>query len=319
MTEIPSYLELLLLVAPVFLLILVGVFIRSLGLIDKITTSHLPKLVIYVLYPCLLLKTTLSSDSLENVRNIILAPVMGFLTVAIGIIASYLLLKKAFKQETAHRAFAFTTGTFNYGYIPLPLCLALFDSGTLAVLMAFCVGVEIAIWSIGIRILTGRAEDKPWKQFINPPLITLIIAIPILITSSQSYIPSPIMNTVDALAASAIPLGLLAIGATLVDLGKAALNTIRLKPCIWSIMMRCGILPVFFITLAVFVPLTRELQNVLLLQAAMPCAIFPIVICKHYSSDSSLSFQIVIATTLAGALTIPAWLHFGLNLISNLY
>lgn len=305
-------------VAPVFLMILVGVIIRGSNLIDKITTTYLPKIVIYVLYPCLLLRTILSSNSLENPKNLLLAPVAGFLCISIGIALSYFLLKKGFKQETPHRAFAFTTGIFNYGYIPLPLCLGLFGENTLAVLMAFSVGVELAIWTVGILFLTGHAEGKWWKHILNPPLITLLIAIPIVMTGTTHIIPIPVYNTVSSIADSAIPIGLIAIGANLFDLGKSVFQNIRIKPCIWSILIRCGILPVLFISVAIFVPLTLEIQQVLIIQAAMPCGIFPIVICRHFSSDSSLSFQIVLATTIIGVITVPAWLHLGLNLISTI-
>ena len=317
MTQIPSYGEIISLVFPVLLILLIGVFVRAGSLINQSTTTHLPKLVIYLLYPCLLLDTTLSSNALKDFKNLFLAPLFGFLCVAIGVLLSYLLLKKAFKQETPHRAFAFTTGIFNFSYIPIPICIALFDTNTLAVLMTFCVGVELAIWSIGIFILTGKREEKAWKQFINPPLITLLIAIPIVITQTQEYIPQPLLTSIDLLGASSIPIGLLAIGATLYDLGKNTFNSIRIKPCIWSVILRCGVFPVLFISFALFFPVGNELQNVLLLQAAMPCGIFPIVIAKHYSSDSSLSFQIVVATTAFSLITAPAWLHFGIRLASN--
>jgi predicted permease len=63
--------------------------------------------------------------------------------------------------------------------------------------------------------------------------------------------------------------------------------------------------------LAKFLPCSIELKRVILLQGAMPSAVLPIVLAKHYGGDPRTALQVVIGTSLAGLVTIPLWIDFG--------
>jgi hypothetical protein len=72
------------------------------------------------------------------------------------------------------------------------------------------------------------------------------------------------------------------------------------------------LLPVFFLLLARWLPCPIELRHVIIVQAAMPCAVIPVILAKHYEGNASVAFRIVLATSLAGLLTIPLWLRLGM-------
>jgi predicted permease len=72
-----------------------------------------------------------------------------------------------------------------------------------------------------------------------------------------------------------------------------------------------------FLAFAKWLPAGPALQNVLLVQAAMPAALFPIVLCKAHAADSRFSSQIAIGSTLVGFISIPFWIRFGSNWIGN--
>jgi predicted permease len=55
-----------------------------------------------------------------------------------------------------------------------------------------------------------------------------------------------------------------------------------------------------------------ELKRVLVVQAAMPAAVFPIVLARHYGGQPLVAVQVVLATTALGLLVIPLWLSLGL-------
>ena len=64
---------------------------------------------------------------------------------------------------------------------------------------------------------------------------------------------------------------------------------------------------------AAFVPgLSTELRQVIVVQAAMPAGIMPIVLARHYAGDSGVAIRIVLGTTLASVLTMPLWIHAGI-------
>ena len=46
--------------------------------------------------------------------------------------------------------------------------------------------------------------------------------------------------------------------------------------------------------------------------AAMPAAVFPIIMARHYGGHAPTALRIVIGTTVIGLLTIPLWIKLGL-------
>ena len=80
-------------------------------------------------------------------------------------------------------------------------------------------------------------------------------------------------------------------------------------------LVRLGIMPLLFILLAKYLPCSTELKRVLILQGAMPSAVLPIVITKHYGGDARTALQVALGTSLLGLATIPLWIHFGGQLV----
>lgn len=78
-------------------------------------------------------------------------------------------------------------------------------------------------------------------------------------------------------------------------------------------ILRLGIFPVAFLLFAFLMPLSVELKRVVIIQAAMPCAVFPIVLARHFDGSPEVAFKVVLSTTLVSLLTIPLWISLGLE------
>jgi hypothetical protein len=70
---------------------------------------------------------------------------------------------------------------------------------------------------------------------------------------------------------------------------------------------------VLFLLLARYLPASVELKRVIVLEAAMPAAVFPIVMSRHYGGDPLTALRVVIGTSLVGMVTIPLWIRFGMK------
>ena len=69
----------------------------------------------------------------------------------------------------------------------------------------------------------------------------------------------------------------------------------------------------FFFLFAWLLPLTVELKRVLVVQAAMPSAVFTIVVARHYGGHAPTAVQVVLATTVASLLSAPLVLAWGIQ------
>jgi predicted permease len=310
----PTFWELLQLIAPIFVIIGIGIVLRRVEWLTAAADQSLMKLVVKFLYPCLILENVLGNPALRSAANLIVPPLIGFGTMSVGVVIAYFVARKVgIKVGEGLRTLAFTTGIYNYAYIPIPLITALYGRETLGVLLVFNVGCEAAIWTVGIVVLSGLPLSKAWRLLANPPVFALLTAVAVNLCGLSSYVPKVALSTVHLCSVCAIPVGLILIGATLADLilsRPEALLDRKTTPT--ACVLRLVLLPAAMLLVARYLPASPELRRVVIMQAAMPAGIFPVVISKHYGGRSETAAQVAVSTNLIGLLSIPIWLRIGL-------
>lgn len=312
--DLPGYWTLLALVMPVFAVIAAGAGARRVGWLKPEADESLLKLVVNFLYPCLIFDNALGNEALRTPGNLLVAPLLGFVTMAGGILLAYAVAKRAgFTVGGGLRTFAFSVGIFNYGYMAIPLVEELFGRETLGVLFVFNVGCEAAIWTVGILMLAGVSlRGGGWRRVLNPPVYALGLAVLLNLGGGDAWLPGILRQSIHMVAACAVPLGLLVIGATLVEYFSRPRTLVDRKVTPLSCALRLGVIPLGMLGLAVALPLPPELKGVLVVQAAMPAGILPIVIAKHYGGHPVTAVQVVLGTTAVGLFAVPLWLRVGL-------
>ena len=313
-----EFLTVLTAVLPIFCIAGVGVALRQLDWLSADADASLLRVTINVLTPCLIFDSILGNEAFAQPGNVWLPPLVGFGTVALGIPFAMLLRgATGLRDEQARRTFTFVVSAYNYGYVPIPLILALFHGEvarkTLAVLFVHNVGAELAIWSFGLILLGGGTLREGWRKILNVPFFAIVLTLVLNFLIGDRPVPEFIRKTAHLLGQCAIPFGVLLIGATMADYAHE-FNTARsARLVVVSCLLRLGILPVLFLVLAKFLPCSLELKRVITIEAAMSAAVFPIVIAKHYGGDPATALRVVLGTSLVGLVTIPLWLRFGMK------
>ena len=310
-------LRLLQIVLPVFLVMGAGYAMRRARILTEEADQSLLGVLIKLFVPCLALDVIIGNEALVRPANLFLPPVAGFASLSAGIGLSLLVAKWFLKGDAVKRTFACTAGLQNYGYIPLPLCLALFDREVVGVLFAFNLGVEVAMWTLAVATVSGRQADKRWWEPLwNPPIVAVVAAILLNLAGAKNWIPASVGTAWHMLGLCAVPLGLLVSGALLADFAKPHVLRSGWKATGLAIGLRLGALPALLMASAFLLPCDHALRSVLVVQAAMPSAVFPIVLAKIHRGDIPTAIRIVLGTSLVGLVTIPLWLAFGLRMIS---
>lgn len=309
----PSYWQLLLLILPIFAIIGAGLGLRRVGWLTAEADSSLIKIVVNFFYPCLIFENVLANAALRDPSNLLLAPLVGFVTIAAGIGLS-LWVGRSIGLSVGHglRTFALAVGIYNYGYIPLPLMTSLFGKDSVGVLLVHNVGCEMAIWTVGILVLSGLSLREGWRKLINPSVISLIVSVTLNLLKLGPSIPKAVFDVAHLCGVCAVPIALLLIGATLNDYCAKPAALLDGKVGVLSCGLRLLALPVAFLVFARFLPCPVELKRVMIVQAAMPAGVFSIVIAKHYGGQPLTAVRVVVATTAVGLLVIPLWLKAGL-------
>ncbi|MFA5257966.1 MAG: AEC family transporter [Opitutales bacterium] len=319
-----TYITILSAALPVFLILGTGYLARVRGWLAPNADGSVMKLVINALYPFLILTFILGNPALKEASNIGYGIGLGAFLTVIGISLGYLCGPLGgMNVGSGRRTFAFSTGLNNYGYIAIPVAAAVFgvDSPMMGVLLVCNVGIEAMLWTFGLLVLTGKVSRDVWKQLLNPPLIAMLVGL------TLNFAGLPEMDGVAGrtyhifetalrmMGACAIPLGLLISGATFCDLVRSGEWLGRWQVPVLGTMLRNGLLPALYIAMAISIPFSTELKQVLTVQAAMPAAMLPIVLARYYGGSPAVAVQVIVASTLTGLITIPFWLATGLRLI----
>lgn len=303
-------------VVPVFAVMGLGVFIRKLNWLTEEADKSLMRICVNVLLPCLILDKSLGNPALSQPSNLLLAPLIGYAVVALGmLIAFWAKPLHGLRDAAAQRTFAVTVGMHNYGYVPLPLALLLFDQKTAGVLFLHIIGVEMAMWTLGVMVLSGGAA-RDWRKLLNAPLVAIVLAISLNALGWNTRIPEVMTTGVHWLGGCAIPLALILIGAIMADHLGEFHSAKGWRVISTALLLRIGVLPLLFLILAKYLPMTTEHQRVLVLEAAMPTAVFPVVLAKLYQGDPATAMRAVLSTAVVSLITIPLWLKFGMKLLA---
>jgi predicted permease len=309
---VQDYATILSAVVPVYLTMLMGGLARKLGLLPREADAGLMRLSVNLLFPCLIIERLVGNPEVMNPGRVLGAAALGYSLVALGILLSYTTAPLiGLRVGDGRRTFAMATGVQNYGFVAIPVISALFPGKeTLGVMFTFTLGVEVAVWTLGVGILTGLS-NAPWKAALNVPVISIVIALLLNFLGAAGIIPSVVHTMLGNLGNCSVPLSVVLIGASISDIwGQERMNW---GVSLLSPFLRLAVLPIAFLAAASMLPLTTELRRVLVIQGAMPAAVFGIVLARHYGGHATTAVQVVLATTVASLVATPIIIAFGLK------
>ena len=305
--------ELFRLILPVFGLIAVGVALRRCHWVEGAAETSLIRLVVYVCMPCLVFDTIVGNPALHGAGNLLLPPLAGFATTTAGFGVAYLAARSiGLAAGTGLRTFALSAGICNYAYLPFPILGGIWGPRTQGVMLVHNMGVDLAIWSVGLLVLTGASPREGWRRLLSPMLVTLVASVAINVSGLSPLVPGLAGSLAHSLGVCAVPIGIVVTGVNLADHLDEPRRLLHRNVAAAACAVRLGILPVLILCVARWLPCPVELRRVLVVEAAMPAGVIPIIIAQYYGGQPLTAVQIVLSTTSVGLFTCPLWIRAGL-------
>ena len=309
-----SYGQLFLSVAPVIALIGLGMLLRRVNWISEAGEETLLSLIVRVLTPCLIFESVVGRTAINTAGDVLLPPLAGFALTSLSLVAGWY-VARALGLTIGHglRTFALGVGLTNYGYLPLPIMDALFGPDGRGLLFMHNAGVEAAIWTTGVLIVTGESPRAAWRKLLNAPLLALVVALVVKLAGLGGYIPPVAWQFVHLLAVCAVPLGLLMTGSSIAPHLGDPMRLANPRVILMAWLLRLAVLPWIWLLAARYAPVSEGLKQVLVVQAAMPAAVMSVIIARIYGGQPLVAVQIILGTTALAIFTIPFWIRFGLT------
>lgn len=187
-------------VLPVFLVVGSGFVLRRVGWLSAQADASLLKVTINVLIPCLAVDSLLGNRAFAEAGNVWLPPLVGLGSVLLGLGVAALAVRWLPESTgSTRRTFAFCVAMYNYGYIPIPLTMSLFDRETVGVLFVHNVGVEMAFWIFGLMLLAGAGLRASSRRLLNVPLATIALTLALNPLLPRAAVPPAVMTAVHML------------------------------------------------------------------------------------------------------------------------
>ena len=308
-----SPLQVLAAVLPVYLLMVSGALLRKTGVVRSEHDAGVMRLVFNVLLPCLILDKILGNDAVRGGSVVAWSIAMGFVFIGVGLATGYAIGRLiGLGRGRGLRTFALSSGCQNFGFTAAPVIEVLWGGGALAVMFLHNIGVEIAVWTLGLMLVSG-STGVPWRKLLNGPLIAVAVAMACVFTGLDRFITGPPREMMSMLGLSAIPIAVFITGCTIMDLALS--EKPRLSLVVGAAVVRLVLVPIVILTAARYLPMAVELRQVLVVQAAMPAALTPILMARLYGGHPAIAVQVVIATTIISLFTLPWIITLGIRWI----
>jgi predicted permease len=326
-----EYLQILGSVVPLFLLMGVGAFVRRAKILNEQADRTLLDLTVHLLMPCVILDHVIANEALRRSGNLLWSPCLGFAVTAACIgVAGLAARLWRFNQLAQTRTFTFVAGIYNYGYIPVPLVAALYGANALGVLFVFNLGTELAFWTVGFGLFMGHSLLRDWRRAFTSPVKAILIAVAINLITAQfglrlddatldavawGWPVKIILATIHLISLCYIPIALLTIGATMADFWGEFQSASGAGVMALAVVVRNLLCPLGFVLLAWILPISHELKETLVVQAAMPAGIFTLLLSRHHGGNVPVALQVIFSTSAVAIITLPLWIHFGMKLV----
>ena len=192
----------------------------------------------------------------------------------------------------------------NTGNVGLPVCYLAFGDAGLALAVVVHGVTALIQFTVGVGITAGNLS---FRDAARVPLLYALLAA-LLVDVSGVAVPPWIANTAALISQLAIPLMLIALGASLTRLRVGQFKRSSLLAGV-----RLGLGFVTAVGAAAVFGLDRAQAGVLILQMSMPAAVFSYLLAVRYHADAEGVAGVVFLSTIVGFAVMPLILLYVLQ------
>jgi len=257
-------------------------------------TDFISRIVMYIGTPCLIIGVMAKVEVQPAVMGDV-AVATAIVMTAMGLIGWLCLRSLKLSVATYLPPLIFP----NNGNMGLPLCLFAFGQTGLALALGSFMVMMVATFTVGLLLVAeGDWRNRLLSVVKQPVIYSMAIAVVLLVTDTD--LPRWLSNTVDLLGGIAIPLMTIALGVSLATLKIQFLS----RSIAFSLARVFGGLLLGYIVCHLM-GLTGVSRAVVLLQSAMPIAVFNYLLALRYNRQPEEVAAMVLVSTLIAFAGLP--------------
>ncbi len=296
---------------PIFLVMVVGYFLRRIHILNDNFVTVANKLCFTVTLPVLVYRDLANVNLMEvfDWKYVIFCAV----ATSAGFWGSWAIAKLFVKDHSLRGAF--TQAAFRSSAAVMGLAFIQNIYGAESAMGSLMIIGAVPLYNIySVIVLTfegdypeGERDTKKIRQaglniLKNPIIIGVVVGI--VVALFHNPFPELVNSTVDSIAQIATPLALLTLGAGFE--GSKAIT--KIKPTIGASCIKLIVMAAIFIPIAARLGFTGEKMVALVVMLAGPATPSCYIMAKEMHNDGVLTASIVVMTTLLASVTLTAWI-----------
>ncbi len=291
---------------PIFVLVLLGLFLKRIGLIDDRFISVSSRLVFSICLPVLLFTTIIGLDIETTLDINALAFSLAATLLAFAI--SWLVAIPVVDRKADRGVFVQGSFRGNLGVIGLALCASTYGATGLATASLLMAVMTILYNVLAVVVLTYYSDHAEsairanWRTMLlgiisNPLILSILAAFGFVATGMT--LPSFLVKSGNYIGAMALPLALLGTGAGM------SLATLRNSSTItlWCLLMKTAFIPLLLTVVALQLGFSGSILGILFLLFVSPTASASFIMVKTIGGDDALAANLIMTTTLGSIVT----------------
>lgn len=279
-----------------FLYMAIGGLLFQKGLITKEGSKSLANLLLYVVLPCVVVKSFCVARTPERTSGLLVSflAALGILLLAMAV--SHLLFQKNPIDD-------FGAAFSNAGFMGFPLVAAVQGSEAIFYAAGFVALLNALQWTYGQSLISGDPGYRSPKAILKNPLV-LSLLLGILIFCFEIPMPAIASDLLAALSALNAPLAMVILG---VYLAQTDPKTLFNDPHLYVVAAaRLVLIPLLTIRVLKLLPAQyAAIATTLVIVAAAPIGSNVAVYAQKLGKDYAYAVRGVCLSTLLSAITMP--------------
>lgn len=291
-------------ITPLILLVVLGYFVKRVGLLDQITIDKVTKFLFQVAFPVSLFNSTYKIEVADYFNPLLYGYAIGMILLIVAVLMAIL---PRFVKGNKQRG-AMIQGIYRGNYLLLgyPLALNLFGDqgvGPTAMLLPVVIFTYNVLAVFVLEFYRGEETRVDMLKVIagvarNPLILGAVLGVGFSLLPVE--LPVSLARTIDDVGKIANPMALIMLGGQF-NWSRVTSNRHLL---VWATALREFAIPTLTTIGAILLGFRGPELGALFILFASPTAVTSFIMAKTMNSDGDLASQIVLATTLTSGFSL---------------
>ncbi len=301
------------LMGKIFLMVVLGYFLRRKNIITAQFQADLTSFMMKVALPANVLTTASNTFSPELSRNLLITAAVAAVYYVVALLLTRILSRFLPLNDQGKTMFIIMSVFANTAFIGFPLAQDLLGEEGLLYAVIFNMVWILFFFTLGVSMISGQKKVQLKSIFTVPVSVASIVAV--LVYVSPFRFPGFVEETLSALGGMVVPISMIVIGCSLVEIH---LVEILKDVCSYFVSaLRLAIFPLLILLAVWLIPgIPPKVALVCCLSGCLPSASLCVVVSQQYHCEPEYTSRAVVQGMLLMLITIPLFITLAASLLS---